>query len=767
MTVSSSVNRNDYAGNGSTTNFAVSFRFLQNSDVKATLRDALSTETLQVETTDYTLTGAGAAGGGTLVMIIAPPTGTTLTIQRDVPATQETDYVENDEFPAESHEDALDKLTMLVQQQVEDSSRHMGFSDTISDASGSVVELSQDKTQRADKFIGFDSAGNLVTKTATDLTALDQDQQDKRLGPIFTTVAAMIAANPVSIDGAIVNLTAGMLIETVENSTGNGGGGKYLVVAGDSSNGTSRLLNGNGTTSALQVADSVDVRQCGAVIDAVLTDSTGIIAGTDNTTAVLGALALGIETLVVGGGCLVSELAVASFQTLKTVTGGWVTGPLNKSAIKIGDKDGVTLFKQYVDVETRHVKIFSDGSVATSKGFPGGALLAGNELTCGISIENSDRAQIHIDQIDGFVGLKTIHAFNTLSTPADVPAGATVDDLFFSVKASGEIWNGASIIQAKRFIFDTIKIVGTTDNDGLKSLVGIAKSGGSGGKFDIFGGFNGFVVEHECTAINIGQGMLQKQQSNNFVSSKGDQSAGPVGLYIGRLDCINGTTGFEIPTDCVEAFEAELSVGVLNMVNSGTNGLKLTNSAASIVRIGELYADNTEIGVSNAISDLVIDYAEFKDLNFGVSSSGAATTTINRVKSKGTIDNDIVNIGANGTVELGDLSGPATLASVRLGTSVTARMTGTIDGSQTVSGFLSSTTFSALDLNVIITPAGVKQTYFGPGIFNSAGSGTPESAVTANKGSEFTRLDAPSQSTLKYFKTSGSGNTGWVAVTLP
>jgi hypothetical protein len=37
-------------------------------------------------------------------------------IQRSVPATQETDYLANDPFPAESHERALDKLTMLAQQ---------------------------------------------------------------------------------------------------------------------------------------------------------------------------------------------------------------------------------------------------------------------------------------------------------------------------------------------------------------------------------------------------------------------------------------------------------------------------------------------------------------------------------------------------------------------------------------------------------------------------------------------------------------------------
>ena len=46
-----------------------------------------------------------------------------------------------------------------------------------------------------------------------------------------------------------------------------------------------------------------------------------------------------------------------------------------------------------------------------------------------------------------------------------------------------------------------------------------------------------------------------------------------------------------------------------------------------------------------------------------------------------------------------------------------------------------------------------------------AGSGTPEGAVTANKGSIFIRTDgtAGSPGTLVYLKETGTGNTGWVA----
>ena len=314
MTVSSSNNRDDYAGNGSTTSFAVTFRFLQNSDVKATIRDSSGGETLQVETTNYTLTGAGDAGGGTLVMLVAPPTGETLTILRDVPATQETDYVENDEFPAESHEDALDKLTMLVQQQAEDSTRHMGFSETVSDATGSAVELSQDKTQRADKLLGFDSAGNLVTKTTFDQGSVDQAVFDKRYGPIFATVAAMVAANPVSIDGIVVTLVAGMTVETQGRTTvGDGGGAKYLVVASQAADELGDHTNANGTVSVLQVSGTVNVIKYGVVEGGSIDVSAAYQAAADS----------GLELFTPPGDYLFSSEVTITNQGQRIRGSGW------------------------------------------------------------------------------------------------------------------------------------------------------------------------------------------------------------------------------------------------------------------------------------------------------------------------------------------------------------------------------------------------------------------------------------------------------------
>jgi hypothetical protein len=48
------------------------------------------------------------------------------------------------------------------------------------------------------------------------------------------------------------------------------------------------------------------------------------------------------------------------------------------------------------------------------------------------------------------------------------------------------------------------------------------------------------------------------------------------------------------------------------------------------------------------------------------------------------------------------------------------------------------------------------------GPFWTSGSGSPETVVTAPVGSIYSRLDGGATTTL-YIKTSGTGNTGWVA----
>lgn len=117
MTVSTTTSRADYTGNGVTTAFAVPFYFLDNSHL-IVYRTVISTgvSTTLALGTDYTVSGAGVGAGGTVTLTVAPTALQKISILRNVPLTQLVHYVPNDPFPAATHEQALDQLTMEMQQ---------------------------------------------------------------------------------------------------------------------------------------------------------------------------------------------------------------------------------------------------------------------------------------------------------------------------------------------------------------------------------------------------------------------------------------------------------------------------------------------------------------------------------------------------------------------------------------------------------------------------------------------------------------------------
>jgi len=130
MTISITENRKQYSGNGATTSFSFPYYFFEDTDLNIVLTDSNGTDITQVLNTDYTVTGAGNPSGGSITMTTAPDSGETLTILRNVPATQEIDYISGDSFPAETHERGLDRLTILVQQINDRLSRTLGLPDS-------------------------------------------------------------------------------------------------------------------------------------------------------------------------------------------------------------------------------------------------------------------------------------------------------------------------------------------------------------------------------------------------------------------------------------------------------------------------------------------------------------------------------------------------------------------------------------------------------------------------------------------------------------
>ena len=150
MTVSSATTRNSYSGNGSTTAFAYGFKIFATSDLEVVIRSSAGVETIKTLTTHYSVSGAGDASGGNVTFGSAPASGETVIIRRKLTLTQGTDYVENDSFPANSHEDALDRLTMITQQIQEEVGRSLKASTTNTLTTPTFTEAAAD---RANKFL--------------------------------------------------------------------------------------------------------------------------------------------------------------------------------------------------------------------------------------------------------------------------------------------------------------------------------------------------------------------------------------------------------------------------------------------------------------------------------------------------------------------------------------------------------------------------------------------------------------------------------------
>lgn len=116
MTVSTEVDHNEYTGNGVTTSFPYTFRIFKKSDLVVQVSDLNGNVTELVLDTGYTVTGAGTYSGGNVVLMSPLANGWQISISRDLPVTQDTDLRNQGKFFAEVHEDAFDKLTMLIQQ---------------------------------------------------------------------------------------------------------------------------------------------------------------------------------------------------------------------------------------------------------------------------------------------------------------------------------------------------------------------------------------------------------------------------------------------------------------------------------------------------------------------------------------------------------------------------------------------------------------------------------------------------------------------------
>ena len=159
MTISTTIIKNSYSGNGSTSAFTYAFKITDDDDIQVIIRSSTGTETVKSKGTHYTVAGVGNNSGTvTFTSGNIPASGETVVLRRSTPQTQAMDLIDNDPMSADTIETAHDKTTSITQELQEQVDRSIKLSRTNTMTS---TEFTVGATDRANKILAFDSSGEI------------------------------------------------------------------------------------------------------------------------------------------------------------------------------------------------------------------------------------------------------------------------------------------------------------------------------------------------------------------------------------------------------------------------------------------------------------------------------------------------------------------------------------------------------------------------------------------------------------------------------
>lgn len=221
MTVSTTTRKQTYNMDGATLTFDFTFRALTTAptDIKCKhITVATGAESADLTyTTDYTVSINSNGIGGTVTVTDAKSSAFQLLVYRDTTDTQESDYSDFDQFPADTLERDLDKRTMIAQEQSEEQDRIVKY--PISSTVGTITF----PNPVADQYIGWNSDGDdLENKNTQSLGTIVLDT-DGTLAANSDAKVASQKATKTYVDANAGNVTASASIGTNKIVVGSSG----------------------------------------------------------------------------------------------------------------------------------------------------------------------------------------------------------------------------------------------------------------------------------------------------------------------------------------------------------------------------------------------------------------------------------------------------------------------------------------------------------------------------------------------------------------
>lgn len=185
--------RTQYAADGATVEFVYPFPIFTAADLDVYL-DA------EAQVTGFTVVGAGASAGGSVVFDTEPASGVLVTLVRSIVIERTSDYQTNGAYRAQDINSDLDKLTAVAQELAYSNSLKIGVSPVEGEAQAALPSAAE----RANKFLGFGSSGEPVAAEVglsqtvpPQFITLDSGQTDY---PLTLPAGETVAASDLLID---------------------------------------------------------------------------------------------------------------------------------------------------------------------------------------------------------------------------------------------------------------------------------------------------------------------------------------------------------------------------------------------------------------------------------------------------------------------------------------------------------------------------------------------------------------------------------------
>lgn len=232
MTVPSTTRRaGPYSGNGIANTFSFTFKTFDAGDLSVIKTSSSGNESTLVKDSDYSVSlnvDQDTSPGGTVTYPITGTklaSGEKLTILSALEYEQTTDLLGGGAFNARVIEDTFDRVTVQIQQVLEEVSRGVQFPRSDESSLNPVLPTAE---QRAGKYLAFDESGNVaasasnVEELAASASASESSAASSAASAASSATSALGSATSATAALASVQATATALAPTVSVFSGTG-----------------------------------------------------------------------------------------------------------------------------------------------------------------------------------------------------------------------------------------------------------------------------------------------------------------------------------------------------------------------------------------------------------------------------------------------------------------------------------------------------------------------------------------------------------------